>query len=120
MKCASFAGCRFHPDPALMQLHYLLTMRQPDTRTRIFIAGVELLKNNKYPFVIFFCYSNTIVFKCKLPIATDFLHRNIYLRRNSFFPELNSINNQVLKKLFDLREITIDNGKLLRFNLDRK
>ena len=46
-----------------MQFHYFFTMRQADTRTFIFCPGMQSLKNDKYFFIMFFFYADTIICK---------------------------------------------------------
>src|SRR5438045_514430 len=70
---------------------------------------MQALKYVEYFFAILFFYSNAIVFKCKLPVTIYSFNRNFYLRAYILFFEFDSINDQVLKKLFYLSRVTAYN-----------
>ena len=107
IKSTSFVGCWFHPDFSMSSSTIFFTMRQSNSRTLVFWAGVQTLKNNKYSFVVLLVNSNTIISKCEPLIIVLFL---------CFFPEFDWINDQILEKLFDLCRITADNRQSVIIN----
>src|SRR5687767_2161836 len=99
MKYASFFWFRLHPNAATMQFYDFFTMCQTNSRPIIFTFWMKSLKYNKYPFSKLFVDSDPVVRYFKIPGLVFQFSRNLNIRTNIRFSELNGIGYQVLKQL---------------------
>src|SRR5690606_1718688 len=94
IECCSFSIGGFNPDTAPVETHYLLAMREPDTRTFIFSAGMQTLENDKDPFPVFSGNTDTVVCKTKyiFTIFSDSRYR--YFGKHVGFAEFDGVNSK--------------------------
>ena len=84
-----------------MPLYYPAAQGKPDTGSRIFPAAVKALKDAKYPFEVLLFYTYSVVAYRKQPFTIVLFYSHMHFRC-AFSPELDTIANQVLKKLRNL------------------
>ena len=120
-KFGALAGFRLDPHAASVALHDLVTDRQTYSTPGIFAASVKALKQTKHLFVILSIDPNPVIYNTKLPHPAILLRGNMDPRRR-FAPVLETISDEILKKLLDMnfvdakhrQRVACDSGAALR------
>src|SRR6476660_2869538 len=97
----------FDPDSASVLLHDLFADRQAQPVTGVLVARMQPLKNDKDLFAVFRRDAYPIVFNGNLP--SIFLKLCGYVdRRGCPLAELDGVADQVLKKLYQMNLVAVD------------
>jgi hypothetical protein len=92
----------------MMTLHDSLAQGKADSRSRIFVPGVEALKDLKYSFKIFRCDSDAVVPDGNDVISSFLLHGYMHAGLDAGLTVLHSIADQVLEQLHELNLVACD------------
>src|ERR1700728_282476 len=104
-------GLRLDPDPAARPLDNLLADGEADAVARVFGASVQALKDYENIVGMLGSDSDPVVAYAELPVLACFFHlyRN---QRRIVAAELESVSNEILEDLRDLRAIRPESWKL--------
>src|SRR5882757_5057753 len=98
IKTASGLRLRFHPYPAVVQLHYLAAMGQADAGALVFGPGMQAPEQQEDFIVVRRLYADTVVLTTKRPVINAPFRADMYFGDAVLFRKLNGVAQQVLEQ----------------------